>query len=147
MTGKLPVICYWVMYRLAEPPNLLIQKNADKVDEPYEGSAEEQDDGNNDSEGVSCNQALCQAVNGPYDVEYGDAENELYDQGKPIECFDKIFHLNPPKNVLASRHFHYTTFFLKLQYNFYVFVKNAKKRRGEASFSPHWVISRRSCRS
>ena len=87
------------MYRLAEPPNLLAHKDADQVNEPYKGSAEEQDDGKNDSQRVAGNQASCQTVNGPYDVKYGDAENELYDQRKPIKCFDKIFHLNPPKKM------------------------------------------------
>lgn len=77
---------------LAEPPNVLLNYNADKIDEPYEGCAEEKNDRKNDSNYVASNQALEKTVNCPNDVESGDAKNEFNNPGKIVHNFDQIFH-------------------------------------------------------
>ena len=80
------------LFGLAKPPDLLVKKNTNKVDEPYEGSTEEEDDCNNDSYVVLCIDTLQKSVNCPNDVKCGKAENELYDKRKPINCFNDVFH-------------------------------------------------------
>ena len=80
------------MQCLAEPPNLFVQNYANEVNEPYEGSAEEQYDGYNDSNSVFCNDALAKAVYSPNDVKYGNAEDELCNKGEIVEGFDQILH-------------------------------------------------------
>ena len=57
------------MLRLAEPPNLLIQDNANQVDKPYERSEEEENDGEYDTQNVLCFKAAKKSVNRPYNVE------------------------------------------------------------------------------
>lgn len=71
-------------YVLAEPPNLLIENNADKVDKPYERSTEEQNDGSNNSYVVLSINALDKSVNGPYNVEYGYTKNEFSNPRKIV---------------------------------------------------------------
>lgn len=73
------------MYRLlTEPPNFIIQDYANQVENPYEGCTEEKHDGKHDCQRVICFNATKKSVNGPYDVEYGDAENEFDDPRKVV---------------------------------------------------------------
>lgn len=77
---------------LAEPPNLLIHDDADKVYKPYERSAEEQNYRNNDTGVVLNVDTLDKTVDGPYDVKHGNAENKLRNKRKLIHSLEKIFH-------------------------------------------------------
>ena len=86
----IPLFCYVV--ELAEPPNLLVNENTDKVDKPNEGSKEEEDYRNYDTYSVLCIKALDKSVNCPNNVESGNTKDELYDKGKLIKCFDDVFH-------------------------------------------------------
>ena len=89
-------------FGLAKPPDLLVNKNTDKVNEPEERSKEEEDYRNNDTNGVLCIKALNKSVNCPNDVESRNTENELYDKGKFVKDFDNVFHYKmPPKIILA----------------------------------------------
>ena len=80
------------MYVLAEPPNLLVNDNADKVNEPYKGSADEENDGNNDSNCVLSVYALDKSVNCPCNVKYRKAKDELKYPRKIVKRLDNVFH-------------------------------------------------------
>ncbi len=80
----------------AEPPNLLIYNNANKVDEPYERSTEEQYDRNNYSDCVLSIKTFEQTIYCPNNVEYRNAKYELNNKRKIVNSFDCVFHLNSP---------------------------------------------------
>ena len=82
---------------LAEPPNLLVKNNTDKVDEPYDVNEEEEDYRNNDTCCVLNVQASEKTVYCPNDVEPGNAENEFDDPRKIVNSLDSFFHNEPPK--------------------------------------------------
>ena len=73
---------------LAEPPNLLIYDNANKVDEPHKRSTEEQKNGYNDSESVLNINAFYKTINSPNDVKHRDTKNKLNDKRKIVNSFD-----------------------------------------------------------
>ena len=87
---------------LAEPPDLLVEDNAKKVDEPNDGSTDNKNDGNNDTDHVACNQASEKTVNVPNDVKHGDAKNQLNEPGEIVHGFDEIFHDSLHKELKFS---------------------------------------------
>ena len=83
----------------AEPPYLLIKNNADKVDDPYEcDTCGKQEYRKNNTDNILCLNASEKAVNIPYNVKYGNAENDLNYPRKIVKQFDSFFHGKPPKN-------------------------------------------------
>ena len=88
--------------QLAEPPYLLVDENADKVNKPNERSTEEEDDRNNDTYCVVCVKASDKSVNSPNNVEHRNAKNELYDKRKLIKGLDNVFHYMPPKKFILA---------------------------------------------
>ena len=80
---------------LVYPPNVALEKDAKKVDEPHEGNAYEN---KNNSEYNTYDVLLCKAaakaVNHPNDRDCGDAENEFDYLRKIVNCFDERIHNN-----------------------------------------------------
>lgn len=78
---------------LAEPPDLTVENYTDKVDKPQKWSTNEKNDRNNNSYVVLCLYASEKSVNIPYDIECGNAKNNLHDPGKIVKCLNKILHI------------------------------------------------------
>ena len=79
-------------FELADPPDLFVHNNADKVDKPNKRSKEEHNDGNHDSYVVLNVDALNKTVDSPHDVKHRDTKDKLYYKRKLIHSLEKIFH-------------------------------------------------------
>ena len=79
--------------KLAEPPNLLVENNTDKVDYPEERrSANNKNSAKNDTENVFSLYAFDYTIKSPENRNTGKAKNNFYDPRKIVDCFDQIFH-------------------------------------------------------
>ena len=82
---------------LVKPPNVILEKNAEKVDDPYEGDTNEhQDYCDNYAYHVVLVKALAESVDPPNDIKCGDAKDDLYDLRQIVKCFDELFHFMSP---------------------------------------------------
>ena len=83
--------------KLVKPPNVIFQKNAEKVDDPHEGDTNEKKDNcDNYAYHVVLVKALADSVDPPNDVKSGNAKNKLYDLRQVVKCFDELFHFMSP---------------------------------------------------
>ncbi len=77
----------------SEPPNFALEKNANEVENPEDrGTCNKENDRENDAKNVSVADALYEAVYLPNDGYNWETEKDLYDEGKIVDSFDKIFH-------------------------------------------------------
>jgi hypothetical protein len=78
---------------LVDPPNAALEEDAEKVDKPHEGDTNKD---KNDSEDNANDVLLCKAaayaVDHPNDSDRGNAENELDNLGKIVNCLDDRIH-------------------------------------------------------
>ncbi len=80
---------------LVDPPNIALEKNANKVDQPHKGNADkDKNNCDNNANDVILLKAAANAINHPNDSDRGDAENELDYLGKIVNCFDERIHNN-----------------------------------------------------
>jgi hypothetical protein len=87
---------------LVNPPNAALEEDAEKVDKPHEGDTNKD---KNDSEDNANDVLLCKAaayaVDHPNDSDRGNAENELNNLRKIVDCLNQIFHNKPPKKYFS----------------------------------------------
>jgi len=88
---------------LVYPPNLVVERDADNVNEPKEGNTyDDKYDRKNDSKGVLFLNAAKKTINYPYDIKKRNSENYLQELGKTVKRVDKAFHfyISFQKNIV-----------------------------------------------
>ena len=79
----------------SELEHVVGQEEHEDIDDPHDRN-EEQDDVDDERDRVARVQSGDDAVDPPYDVDGGDAEDQLDEQGKIVEAFQKFFHVGSP---------------------------------------------------
>jgi hypothetical protein len=78
---------------LVNPPNVALEKDANKVDEPHKGDTyKKKNDCKYDTNYVLLCKAAAKTVDHPNDCDRGDAENEFDYLRKIVNCFDERIH-------------------------------------------------------
>lgn len=73
-------------------PDLALEQEADQVNQPHKGSAEDENDADDDAEHIVRNDAAEQTIDRPYDVEHRDAKNQLCNLRQFIDQFDDLLY-------------------------------------------------------
>ena len=89
---------YCFLCNLVKPPNVALYEDTDEVDKPHERDTNDQQyNSDYQTNHVVFVKALADSVDPPYNVECGDAKQDLCYQRQVVDRFDQFLHFRISK--------------------------------------------------